>query len=541
MMIDGDVDTPMWDALLKTVRCEIISFTRNDQIDAYVLSESSMFVSKRRWILKTCGTTTPLQCFEPLLRLASEIAGYGEIEDLFYSRKNYKRPELQVSPHRGFEEEVAFLDSFFDDGRAYSLGAINRDCWHLYTLSRGGGGSKIQKRNNHLHQLMDQQSQQQQQQQLQHHNAQLIEASMQPDPDQTIEILMTDLDPNVMAIFTKDVCTTAKEATQKSGIHRLLPGMIIDDYLFDPCGYSMNGISKNGCYMTIHITPEREFSYVSFESNVASSDYGELIARVIRTFQPGKFIVTVFANKTSIAANANREIEHLGTIDQWKRRDIQYSRANLPFPVSLPVLSTLRPSSDAFSDDGPTTGPPFTSRSPTPSGEQMKRAQHQKNTASSPLPLSLAFVHLIFGMFPALTSLGGGDAADAGTEKPERRDGKCFKRQLNVDRRRVDELRSLQPGPLYSYLHPYRAPADKPTMNQMDLPAPTAFADPQHQRGDETVTTNNEYNYGQLKKLIDLPVLFAICFVQLISFVLVLNIEECSPLVLFSWWRNKIS
>ncbi|XP_053662080.1 S-adenosylmethionine decarboxylase proenzyme [Anopheles marshallii] len=321
------IPRPMWDALLKTVRCEIISFTRNDQIDAYVLSESSMFVSKRRWILKTCGTTTPLQCFEPLLRLAAEIAGYTEIEDLFYSRKNYKRPELQVSPHRGFDEEVAFLDSFFEDGRAYSLGAINRDCWHLYTLSRGGGGSKILKRNNHLHQLMEQHHSEQQ------HEAQLIEASMQPDPDQTIEILMTDLDPNVMAIFTKDVCTTAKEATQKSGIHRLLPGMVIDDYLFDPCGYSMNGISKNcgkkykeGCYMTIHITPEREFSYVSFESNVASSDYGELIKRVIRTFQPGKFIVTVFANKTSIAANANREIEHLGIIDQWKRRDIQYSR-----------------------------------------------------------------------------------------------------------------------------------------------------------------------------------------------------------------------
>lgn len=27
----------MWDALLKSVRCEIISFKRNDQIDAYVL------------------------------------------------------------------------------------------------------------------------------------------------------------------------------------------------------------------------------------------------------------------------------------------------------------------------------------------------------------------------------------------------------------------------------------------------------------------------------------------------------------------------
>lgn len=330
------IPRPMWDALLKTVHCEIISFTRNEQIDAYVLSESSMFVSKRRWILKTCGSTTPLQCLEPLLRLASEIAGYGEIEDLFYSRKNFKRPELQVSPHRGFDEEVAFLDSFFDDGRAYSLGAINRDCWHLYTLSRGGGGSGNGKQflgANANNMITTANNHKQANNMASSANLNLIESLQLPDPDQTIEILMTDLDPKVMAVFTKDVCSTALEATQKSGIHKLIPGMVIDDYLFDPCGYSMNGVSKScgkkykeGCYMTIHITPEPEFSYVSFESNVASSSYGDLIARVIETFQPGKFIVTVFANKTSSAANVSRELEHLATIDQWKRRDIQFSR-----------------------------------------------------------------------------------------------------------------------------------------------------------------------------------------------------------------------
>lgn len=55
--------------------------------------------------------------------------------------------------------------------------------------------------------------------------------------------------------------------------------------------------------MTIHITPEPEFSYVSFESNVASSNYGDLIARVIETFQPGKFVVTIFANKVCELTN----------------------------------------------------------------------------------------------------------------------------------------------------------------------------------------------------------------------------------------------
>lgn len=51
--------------------------------------------------------------------------------------------------------------------------------------------------------------------------------------------------------------------------------------------------------MTIHITPEPEFSYVSFESNIAAPHYGDLIARVIKIFQPGKFVVTIFVSKVS--------------------------------------------------------------------------------------------------------------------------------------------------------------------------------------------------------------------------------------------------
>jgi hypothetical protein len=92
----------------------------------------------------------------------------------------------------------------------------------------------------------------------------LIMESLQiPDPDQTIEVLMTDLDPEIMAIFTKEDSVDAKEATQvrydafislwvfanatfqKSGINKIIPGMVIDDFLFEPCGYSMNGVSKN--------------------------------------------------------------------------------------------------------------------------------------------------------------------------------------------------------------------------------------------------------------------------------------------------------
>lgn len=151
----------------------------------------------------------------------------------------------------------------------------------------------------------------------------------------------------------------------------------------------------------------------------------------------------------------------------------------------------------------------------------------------------------MFGIFSALTSSFGSNGADdepAKKQQPSpKSNGKCYKQQLNKDH-------------VSSYLHPYRAAAGNQfshsslVMNaQTELVTPPMFIE--QQAMDEMKATppppppdcNELQFYGQLKKLLDLPVLFAICFVQLISFVLVLNIEECSPLVLFSWWRNKIS
>lgn len=228
-----------------------------------ICSESSMFVNKSRFILKTCGTTTPLHCVKPLLYLVDQFTTYDEVQDVYYSRKNYMKPELQKQPHSCFEEETKMLEKLFPGGAPYCVGRVDRDCWYLYTTNS-----------------------------LSFANPRGL-----TDGDQTLEVLMTNLDPQVMSVFTKEVCSTAQEATQLIGIDKFLPNVYIDDYLFDPCGYSMNGIMKTGHYMTIHITPESNCSYVSFETNYPMDSYHDLITRVVNAFNPGKFVVTAFVSK----------------------------------------------------------------------------------------------------------------------------------------------------------------------------------------------------------------------------------------------------
>lgn len=78
-----------------------------------ICSESSMFVTKSRFILKTCGTTTPIECIKPLLLYVHEFTGFDEVEDVFYSRKNFERPELQKDTYRSFKLEIQTLDIIF--------------------------------------------------------------------------------------------------------------------------------------------------------------------------------------------------------------------------------------------------------------------------------------------------------------------------------------------------------------------------------------------------------------------------------------------
>lgn len=284
--VSGDLRTiprKKWEEILKLVNCEIVSEKRNKDMVAYLLSESSMFVSKERLILKTCGKTTLLYSVKPIIDLVREECGLAEVLDFFYSRKNYKAPDLQDGSHQSFETETALLDKLFSNGAAYMVGRLNGDRWYLYTVINAKEGVNV--------------------------------------PDQTLEILMQDLDPAAMKPFYKKHVADANEATKISGIADFVPGALIDDALFDPCGYSLNGMIDDS-YFTVHITPQPEFSYASFETNIKYACYKELISKVLKAFKPGKFLMTLFVNQSAPCRSTN-EIFEEGCISDFKRTDWQ--------------------------------------------------------------------------------------------------------------------------------------------------------------------------------------------------------------------------
>ncbi|EJF65125.1 S-adenosylmethionine decarboxylase [Dichomitus squalens LYAD-421 SS1] len=342
------VPRAVWEEMLDIVKCKILSVVEGMEMDAYLLSESSFFVSPHRLILKTCGTTLNLLGVPRILEIARDV-GFPTVHRLFYSRKAFMFPERQQGPHREWKAEIEFLDNLFPNGSAYTVGKVNGDHWLLYLtapgeLSSGSGDTAPSSPQSVLHNV----------------DGVDPEASDVPPPDTpaeeredetddaiasdyTIEILMTHLSPEGRAPFFSNSSPEDGDATAGAdalalssdiGITNIFPSNIttLDAYSFTPCGYSCNALLKwrpdagqdparsGEGYYTIHVTPEEGWSYASFECNVPLAtkptnkptsvpDLKTLIRRVVNIFHPGKLTLTLFISSKDNDAAEEEEGE----------------------------------------------------------------------------------------------------------------------------------------------------------------------------------------------------------------------------------------
>mmetsp|Transcript_26577 Transcript_26577/g.65160 ORF Transcript_26577/g.65160 Transcript_26577/m.65160 type:complete len:492 (-) Transcript_26577:174-1649(-) len=308
------------DAAMTAAQCLIVSRRSNAACDAYVLSESSLFVYPTKVVLKTCGTTKLLDAV-PLLLAEAAALGMAP-RRVKYTRSTFLFPDEQ--PLDGcFDAESAFLEAHFghlgpDGGNAFVLGSKLRGVqWHVYIADDNGEGRAGAKTGGAgalaapaaaaaLAEAEGSEGSDCSTQEAASLRAPAASSSgMVPalklmqqqqrvvEPTVSLEVCMTHLNREHTQHFIRDDATfvSSQQTTEDSGIRQLFHTMDIDDYVFEPCGYSMNGLS-GGEYCTIHITPEEGFSYCSVEhSNIplSSADPEAYVRRVAATFKPGKF------------------------------------------------------------------------------------------------------------------------------------------------------------------------------------------------------------------------------------------------------------
>ena len=268
------------DECMTAAQCEIVSVRRNAKFDAYVLSESSLFILPTKLVLKTCGTTHLLAGVPNILKHAASVG--MEPRRVKFTRSSFDKPELQPKLHASFDDETEFLEQYFgslgNGGSAYILGSKLKGVqWHVYV---SGDACPVQ----------------------------------DAVPNASLEVCMTQLSRAHCEehFYRTEKFVSSAQTTTDSGIRSIFEDFDIDDYVFEPCGYSMNALCDEE-FSTIHITPEDGFSYASCELsnvNVNNLDAFAYVRKVASVFKPGKMVFAISIDGLNAAEVSNEVLAH---------------------------------------------------------------------------------------------------------------------------------------------------------------------------------------------------------------------------------------
>ncbi|MFM2485381.1 adenosylmethionine decarboxylase [Celerinatantimonas yamalensis] len=227
-----------WQRIVQRARADIISSVSNEQCDAYLLSESSLFVWDNRFLMLTCGTTTLV---DAALQFISDH-GRDALDFFSYQRKNEYQPHRQRTT---VTDDLQKLREILPV-QAHQLGYLDTHHHFLFHYA-------------HPH--------------------------YQPPPaDITSELLMYHISEQAAQLLIKPQTTAS--IRQLLALDQLLPEFQLDDFVFDPFGYSVNAI-RGEHYATIHITPQQCSSYVSFETNLDLGDKSSwMVSKLLDCLKP---------------------------------------------------------------------------------------------------------------------------------------------------------------------------------------------------------------------------------------------------------------
>ncbi|CAE6109387.1 unnamed protein product [Arabidopsis arenosa] len=281
------IDFESLDQVLNEVQCTVVSAVANRCFDAYVLSESSLFVYPTKIIIKTCGTTQLLKSIRPLIHLARNLG--LTLRACRYSRGSFIFPKAQPFPYTSFKDEVIVVEESLPKSLCYRKASVMTPsnnpsrAWHVFTAS----------------------------------------ADVESDESVVVvEVCMTELDRvNARSFFKRkgdeknNSDSAGKEMTRLSGIDNINANAFICDFAFDPCGYSMNGVDGDR-YSTIHVTPEDGFSYASFECGLSLYDDGhedisEVLSRAIDVFRPSDVSIATTYGGDDYNNDVTKRVERL--------------------------------------------------------------------------------------------------------------------------------------------------------------------------------------------------------------------------------------
>ena len=215
----NDLSDDFWHQLVACCNAKVLSSIENKHCKAFILSESSLFVWEDRFLILTCGVTQLVYSIEYFIKHINA----QDILQVTYQRKNEYYSNAQLS---SFNDDIQLLSKYVK-GKAYRFGEMYSH--HNYIFHQD--------------------------------NSYQMSAN-----DKSYELIAYQISDHASQKLTT-VGLTSDEIRTFLQLDRLLSGYILDDFVFQPFGYSINAI-KGEQYLTIHITPQASSSYVSIQANI---------------------------------------------------------------------------------------------------------------------------------------------------------------------------------------------------------------------------------------------------------------------------------